>query len=155
MAWTKRELVNKAYGEIGLGAMVINLPAEELQDACERMDQLTEEWGVNIGYSIPSSPSESDLDTSMDLVAVAPRAIYMNLAVEIASKHGKQVSPRTLVQADQSLRRLRSFNNEPPKYQQPRAMPRGAGNKPFGTRTEYFPGPEPTNPSESNDINDD
>ena len=65
MGYTKRQFVTSAFEEIGLADYVFDLQPEQLEAALRRLDSMMAEWnamGIRLGYSMPSSPQDSDLD---------------------------------------------------------------------------------------------
>lgn len=146
MAWTKRQLITQAFEEIGLAAYVFDLTPEQLQSALRRMDSMVGGWnanGVRISYPLPSNPDDSDLDEDSGVPDFANEAIYLGLAVRVASSYGKVVSPETKAFADMAYSNMANQVAIPtPERQLPQTMPRGAGTKPWRTtRNPYFPPP--------------
>lgn len=135
MSWTKRQLVNAAFEEIGLANYVYDLTPEQIHSALIRMDAMIAGWnsnGVRIGYMLPSSPDASQIDVDSGVPDFATEAIYLNLALRIAPGYGKEPSPRTIAQADSAYNNMANQVAIPtPERQFPNAMPRGQGNKPW------------------------
>lgn len=99
MGWSKRQIVEDAFGELALAGYTFDLDPQELQAALRRLDLLMASLaghGINLGYSIGLSPTESDLDQDSGLPLFCVRAVVLMLAREIASSKGKQLSPITL-----------------------------------------------------------
>ena len=144
MSWTKRQFVEQAFEEIGLASYVFDLQAEQLQAALRRLDSMMARWnalGVRIGYPLPSSPEDSDLDTETSVPDAANEAVYTNLAIGIAPTVGKQISPETRSAAGRSYKALLVSNVEIVE-QQVSNLPRGAGAKPYRhTRDEFLDNP--------------
>ena len=60
MSWTKREIVEEAYGELALAGYVFDLDPEEEQAALRKLDTMMAVWdarGVRLGYPLASSPA--------------------------------------------------------------------------------------------------
>lgn len=98
MGWTKRQFITQAFEEIGLAAYVFDLTTEQLQSALRRMDAMVAGWnsnGIRIGYPLPSSPQDSDIDVDTGVPDFANEAIYLGLAVRLAPSFGKTVAPET------------------------------------------------------------
>lgn len=135
MSWTKRQLVLEAFAELGLAADVYDLTPEQLQRALWRMDAMAGGWsanGVRVGYPLPSSPQNSDLDQDSGLPDFAFEAFYLGLAVRLASAYGKTVSPETKMFADMAYGNMANQVAIPtPERQFPHTLPRGAGTKPW------------------------
>ena len=102
MAWTKREFVVAAFGEIGLASYVFDLTPEQLQAALVRLDSMMATWngqGIRLGYPLPSTPGASSLDDATNVPDSANETIFQNLGIRVAPGYGKSVSPDTKVSA--------------------------------------------------------
>jgi hypothetical protein len=134
MGWTKRQFIEQAFDELGLASYVFDLGPEQTQSALRRLDTMMAAWnalGIRLGYPLPSSPQDSDLDEQTDVPDSANEAIYTNLAIKLAPSHGKQVMPDTKATAKESYNTLLSLAAMPTQQQLPGTMPSGAGNKPW------------------------
>lgn len=141
MGWTKRQFVTQAFEEIGLAAYVFDLTPEQLQSALRRLDSMMASWnakGIRLGYPIPSSPDDSDLDEQTNVPDSANETIYTNLGVRLAPSFGKTVSPDLKSIAKAGYDTLMSRAAMPPEQQLPGTMPSGAGNKPWRTYDDPF-----------------
>ena len=140
MAWTKRQLVKKAFGKIGLASYIYDIKPAQLQSAAQDMDAMVGEWetkGVRIKYPFAADPDNIDLDTEVDSPAGSIQALYSNLAVLIASDFGKVVPLELKKLARSSYKNLLLLKPLPQEMQFPSTMPAGAGNKPW--REGYGP----------------
>lgn len=143
MAWTKEDLVNKAYAELALAGYVYDLDPEEMQNAGSSLDSMMALWnglGINLGYPISSDP-KVDLDVDCDLPDMAREPVYMNLAIRLAAGKGKQLMPSTLNIAKQGYDALSIRAAIPSEVQMPGAMPLGSGNKPWRMQNRRFATP--------------
>lgn len=144
--WTKRQLIEQAYAEIGLANYVYDLPDDDLQSSLKRMDTMIAAWdgkGIKIGYLLPNNPSESLLTQDSGVPDWALEAIYTNLAIKIAPSLGKQVLPETKATAVRSLNSMLSkLNEEPLSRYMPSTMPIGAGYKTHNYSPFYEPNPD-------------
>jgi hypothetical protein len=134
MGYTKRQFISAAFEEIGLASYVFDLAPEQLQSALRRLDAMIAAWnalGIRLGYPLPSSPQDSDLDEHTNVPDSSNEAIYTNLAIKLAPSYGKQVMPETKATAKESYNTLLSLAAMPMQQQLPRSMPSGAGNKPW------------------------
>ena len=141
MGWTKRQFVEQALDELGLSPFTYQLTTEQLTSALRRLDTLMAHWnamGLRLGYPLPSSPGDSDLDEQTSVPDRANEAIIANLAMKIAPSYGKQVTQATAVAAKQALNTLFAFFAPAPEMQLPGTMPAGAGNKPWRTYDNPF-----------------
>ena len=127
MGWTKRQFIEQAFDEIGLASYAFDLTPEQMQSALRRLDTL----GIRLGYPLPSSPQDSDLDEQTNVPDSSNEAIYTNLAIKLAPSYGKQVMPDTKATAKESYNTLLSRAAMPVEQQMPSTMPSGAGNKPW------------------------
>jgi hypothetical protein len=87
--------------------------------------------GIRLGYPLPSSPQDSDLDEQTNVPDSSNEAIYTNLGVKLAPSYGKQVMPDTKMTAKETYNTLLSRAAMPIEQQMPGTMPSGAGNKPW------------------------
>lgn len=141
MGWTKRQFVTQAFEEIGLASYVFDLTPEQLQSALRRLDSMMASWnakGIRLGYPIPSSPQNGDLDEETGVPDSANEAIYLNLATRIAPGFGKTVAVETKASAKAAYDTLLSRAAMPPEQQLPGMMPAGAGNKPWRTDDPFL-----------------
>ena len=133
MAYTKRDIVNQAFGEIGMADYVFDLQPEQLNNALRQLDMMMATWngkGIRIGYPLPSSPGGSDLDEVTGVTDMALEAMYLNLAIRISSGYGKTVSPETKAAAKFSYNQLLGRSALPIEMQiGNQTVPSGAGNK--------------------------
>lgn len=134
MSWTKRQFVNRAFEEIGYAEYAYDLQPEQLQAALRRLDAMMATWNsrtIRVGYPLPSSPEESDLDEETNVPDRAFEAIYLNLALRIAPSVGKTVSSDTKAFARQAYQELLKRAAAPEEMQLPGTLPAGQGNKPW------------------------
>jgi len=148
MGWTKGELVDEAFGEIALQGYVFDVGPEAREGGLRRLDAMLAQWnavGIRLGYALPSSPSTSDIDAQSGLPDSAVEAVFMNLAIRIASGHGKVLSQDTRNTAKSGYDTLMSRAAFPPQQQLPNTLPQGAGNKPWRRSDSPFM-PTPVDP---------
>jgi hypothetical protein len=134
MGYSKRQFVSAAFEEIGMAEYVFDLQPEQLQSALNRLDAMMAEWnakGLRLGYSMPSSPQDSDLDEPTFVPDSAWEAIITNLAIRIAPGYGKAVAADTKTTAKAAYNTLLQRAAFPLEQQLPETMPIGQGNKPW------------------------
>ena len=132
VSWTKRQLVEQAHSEIGLGSYAFNLQPAQLQDAMIKMDSMLGNWetsGIYLGYPIPETPLASDLDVDTTVDVRSNEAIYLNLAIKIAPSFGKQIAHETRVNAKQAYNKLLNRATIAPKLKYADGTLAGSGNK--------------------------
>ena len=141
MGYSKRQFVTAAFEEIGLASYVFDLQPDQLQSAVRRLDAMMADWngkGIRLGYPLPGSPQDSDLDEPSNVPDSSNQAIITNLAVRIAPSYGKQVMPETKAVAKESYNTILSRAAMPNEQQFPGTLPAGAGNKPWRTQDNPF-----------------
>lgn len=148
MAWTKGEFVDEAFNECALQGYIFDVGPESRESALRRLDSMMGLWngqGIRLGYPLPSTPSSSDIDADSGVPDHANEAVFMNLALRIASGHGKTLSQDTRNIAKQAYDALMSRAAFPPQQQLPNTLPLGAGNKPWRRNDSPFM-PTPVDP---------
>lgn len=129
---TKLELINAAYGELGLAEYVFDITPEEQTTALNRLDRMMATWdskGIRIGYNLPSSASDSSINDDAGIPDWAEEPLIANLALRLAPTVGKQVALDTRKVAREGYNALLIGNYEIPQMQMPRQMPMGTGNR--------------------------
>lgn len=142
--FTKLQLIEEAFAEIGLGN-AFNVGTEEVQVALRRLDTMMAQWagiGLHLGYLMPTNPGDSSTADASGLPDDANEAVYLNLAVKIAPGYGKTISPDTKASARAGYLALLRKAVQPVEQQMPNTMPRGAGNKPWRATAPFFPTPQ-------------
>lgn len=133
MAYTKRDIVEQAFEEIGLASYVFDLQPQQLDSALRRLDAMMATWnakGIRLGYPLPSSPADSDLDQETGVPDNAIEAMVLNLAVRVAPGFGKTVSPDTKGNAKRAYNEIVANSAMPIEMQLGnQTIPAGAGNK--------------------------
>lgn len=133
MAYTKRELINLAFSEIGMASYVFDLQDDQVTDALKRLDALMATWngrGIRVGYPLPIAFADSTPDEATNVPDRALEAIMLNLAVRIAPGYGKVVSPDTKASAKSAYNQLIVHSAQPIERQMDRySVPAGAGHK--------------------------
>lgn len=143
MGYSKRQYVEAAFEEIGMANYVFDLQPGQPESAMRRLDAMMAEWnakGIRLGYPLPASPQQSDLDEQTYVPDFANQAIITNLAMRIAPGYGKQVMTGTMATAKSSYNTILSQATFPTEKQFPDTLPSGAGNKPW-MYDVFLPGP--------------
>ena len=146
MGWTKRQLIEQAFEEIGYAAYQYDLTPDQLRSGLRRMDSMLATWaatkGINLGYPITNLPQDSDLDTQTNVPAHSNAAIYQNLAILLAPSIGKAIPIELKAAAHSSYNALLSLAAMPNEMQMPGTMPAGAGNKPWNQDRPFLKTPD-------------
>lgn len=140
MSWTKREIINQAFEEIGYASYNFDLDPEQLQSALRKLDSMMAQWnirGIRFGYPLSSTPNVSSLDTDSELPDFAIEAVYQNLAIRIAPSKGKML-PRELKSDAKNAYNTLIMLSAKPVEMQITGLPRGAGNKPWRVSDRPF-----------------
>jgi hypothetical protein len=141
MGWTKREFVVQAFEEIGYTSYIYDAMPEQLQSVLRRLDAMMATWnakGIRIGYPLPSSPNNSDINEQTNVPDAANEAIYLNLAIRIAPMIGKTIQQETKQAAKAAYDALLIKTAHPLQMQYPGTLPAGAGNKPWRNADNPF-----------------
>ena len=140
MGWTKRQIVEQAFEAIGLASYAYDLEPEQLQSTLRKLDAMMAQWnskGIRIGYPLPSSPGQSDLDDEANVTDEAIEAIYTNLALRLTG-FGRTASPDTKQQARACYSALLARYSTPiPQRRQ--MVPAGAGNLAWNRQQNFLP----------------
>lgn len=147
MGYSKRQFVSSAFEEIGLASYAFDLQPEQFESAMRRLDAMMADWngkGIRLGYPLPGSPQDSDLDEQTLVPDSAFEAIICNLAIRLAPSFGRQVMIETKTTGKQAYDVLLQRATFPLEKQLPAQMPSGAGNKPWRydnpyVRRPYYP----------------
>ena len=131
MSYSKKDIINLAFEEIGLAGYIFDLQPEQLQSALSRLDLMMADWsgkGINIGYPISSSRDSNSINEEIIVPDTALEAIYTNLAKKIAPQYGKTLSAESKSSANRSYKNLVRENTTINTMQLDN-LPQGAGNK--------------------------
>lgn len=130
MSFTKRQLVEAAYGELALAAYTFDLSPDEIQAGLQRIESMLRTWlnlTIDTGYVFPVTPAVSDPDDDSGMLDFYEEAVRTNGALRIAPMFGKTVSNETRLAAALAYQAM--LRGRPvPVMQLPRNLPRGAGN---------------------------
>ena len=130
--YTKRQVIEQAFEEIGLASYIFDLTAEQLQSALRRLDLMVASWqamNIQIGYPLPSSLGTSNIDEEIQTSTTNNEALVLNLAVRLAPSYGKSVSPDTKITAKNLYNQLLIQAATPYEQQFVKTLPLGAGYK--------------------------
>jgi len=134
MSYTRRQFVEAAFEEMGMAAYTFDITPQMMESAARRLDAMMATWnarGIRIGFPLPLSPQDTDLDTETGVPDAANEAIIANLAIKLAPSFGKQISPITMSTAKGAYDALQARFITVGTMQFPKNMPAGAGNKPW------------------------
>ncbi len=142
MAYTKRDIINQAFDEIGLAGYVFDLQPQQVESALRRLDAMMATWnakGIRLGYPLPSSVGDSDLDQEANVPDDALEAMHLSLAVRLAPGYGKTVSPDTKAMATSAYKGLLARSAAPIEMQLDNmSVPAGQGNKTWRFYNDAF-----------------
>jgi len=130
--WTKKQIIEQAFEEIGLASYVFDITADQLESALRRLDLMVASWqarNIQIGYPLPASPGNSNIDEEIQTSLNNNEALVLNLAVRLAPAYGKSVSPDTKATAKLLYDQLLIEAAMPYEQQFVRTLPLGAGYK--------------------------
>lgn len=98
MSWTKRQIIEQAFEELGLAAYDFDLQPEQVESARRKLNNMVAGWSsrnIQIGFPLPSGADSDDIDDDTDAPDYVVDAMIYNLAIRIAPSMGKQVSADT------------------------------------------------------------
>jgi P22 tail accessory factor len=97
MAWSKRDIIEQAFSEIGKGGYEFDLQPDVLQSALRQLDAMMATFGGALGAKIGFSGGDGfgDVSQTAGVPDWAVEALYLNLAIRLAPSFGKQVSVDT------------------------------------------------------------
>ena len=70
MSYSKRQIVEQAFEELGLATYVFDMTPDQFDSALKRLDAMIAEWsikGINLGYPITADPENSELASSSNV----------------------------------------------------------------------------------------
>ena len=143
MAWTKRQLIEQAFEEIGYATYVYDLEPQRIEHALYRMDSMVAQWngkGIVLPYPLKSEQG-GDLDDDSGLPDWAYEAVYTKLAIQLASTIGKTVSPELRQTARSAYKALLHRTPLPRERRFPETLPLGQGNRQTIFEETFFPRP--------------
>jgi hypothetical protein len=132
--WTKAQIIDQAFSELARAGYVFDLGAEVREDALRQLDTMMATWsgvGISIGYLLPGSPDDSNIDDDAGIPLTAVEPVYLNLAVKLAAGRGKALTPQTLAAAKSGYNALLGAAVTPTTGQSSGLPLNGAGNKPW------------------------
>lgn len=147
MSWTKRQLIEGAFGELALASYDYDLSPEEMDAGLRRLDTMMATWlglGIQIGYALATNPDDSDLDQDSGIPIYAVEAVYMSLATKIAAGKGKALPPSTLknTKAAYDALILNVAKSQVQEQQLAAGTPLGQGRKPWRNINPYVKTPD-------------
>lgn len=129
---TKGDLLDAAFGDIGLASYVFDLEADEQERALRSMDSymaMLSIKGIRVGYQLSEKPSDSSLNQLSGLPAYAIDAVTKNVALRLAPLYNKMPSQDLRNQAKEAYNALLTAVSTIPSMQNTSILPTGAGNR--------------------------
>lgn len=145
MNYTKKQLIDGAFEELGMASYIFDMTPEEYQSAARRLDGMMSEWsarGVRVGFPASSDPESIDIDSETFLPSGAVETVKTNLAIRIAPSYGKTPSNETKAVAKTGFEVIAGRVAPAGERQYPNTLPMGAGNKYWGWRGVFYPPPQ-------------
>lgn len=135
MSWSKRQIIDAAFEEMALAGYVFDIDPDEKEAALRRLDSMMATWGgpgigIRIGYNATVDPKNSDPDQESGIPDWANEAVYLNLAIRLASGYGKNLPKSTTAPAKAAYDALLgAVYAQIPQVQPMGNLPIGAGYK--------------------------
>src|ERR1019366_2232800 len=105
MGWSKQALVEMAFSKIGLD-YTFDLQPEEIQSGGKNLDAMMAQWddeGILLGYC-SSATDVVDVTVDSGIQDTANLAVFSNLAMQLASDLGRQVSQTLAATAERTYK---------------------------------------------------
>ena len=137
--YSKLDIVNAAFNEIGFADYVFDLDPAQLNRVLIQLDAMMMSWksqGINVGYYQTYTPGESDINADSGLPSTAIEACYLGLAKRIAPSFGKTITQETKSNFNDAWRAMLTNLATDIIYARPGTLIAGAGNR--GTANRVF-----------------
>ena len=141
--FTKWGLIEDAFSVIGLASYVFALQPEDKEAALRIVDRMVASWdeyGISIGWPLPSNSEASQLTDAIDSVSTNVHdAIIYNLAKRLALKYGKTMSDEAKAIAKSTMDFLieKAAIDNRTQMRMPSSLPRGTGNRGYRFVGDY------------------
>lgn len=114
--WSKLDVIQQAFSEIGKASFDFDLQPEDLQSALRQLDAMMATWGGTLGIRIGFSGGDGKGAISADTQVPdwAYEALYLNLALRLCPSYGKTPNPLTIVNAKAAMDAVRARTVQPP-----------------------------------------
>lgn len=133
MAWTKRQIIDRAFSAIGLPYTFDKEP-HEYMTALTTLDTMIASWSITmpLPYPLVNNADTSALDTSSNLPDWALMGVWASLGIAICSDLGKEVPASLLKDANDGKKAIMTaLSVDPPKASSNDSLKfMGAGNQP-------------------------
>ena len=143
MSWTKKQLIEHAFNELGLSSYTYDMVPDQYAIALSKLDAMLAMWtstGMNLMYNL-SDITSADISQNSGLPDWANEAVYLNLALKLAPSYGKIVSNEGKTNARVAYSMFLNKVVTIPQMQYDNFTPLGAGNKNRYNNTIFIPEP--------------
>jgi hypothetical protein len=142
MSWTKKQLIDYAFNELGLSSYTYDMMPEQFEIALNKLDAMLALWnstGINIGYNL-SDINTNNINQDSGLADYMNEAVYLNLAIRLAPSYGKMVAPETKISAKQAYNQTLNKLVKAIPMQRDYFAIAGAGNR-YNRQNLFLPQP--------------
>lgn len=143
MSWTKKQLIDYAFNELGLSSYTYDMMPEQFEIALNKLDAMLALWnstGINIGYNL-TDINTNNINQDSGLADYMNEAVYLNLAIRLAPSFGKMVQPETKINARQAYNQALNKLVKAVPMQRDYFTIAGAGNRSYGRNNMFLPNP--------------
>lgn len=143
MSYTKQQLIDDAFEEIGIASYDYDVSPEEYQSALRKLDRMMGTWaskGISVSYPIPASPENSNLNQESNVPNTMVEGLVANLAKRLAPSFGKTLSQETKDLAKDTYENLARLKSEPAEIPLNTTV-YGAGNRQIAFTNNVFINP--------------
>lgn len=105
MSWTKKQIIEQAFAEIGIASFTFDTTADERENSLRILDTMMAEWTTKgivftpTAYPATVNPGGGDIDAETNAPNDAVAPMYYNLALRLAPGFGKTPSNQTMLDA--------------------------------------------------------
>lgn len=153
MSWTKRQFIERAFAEIGLGKRSYTITPEDFEDALAVFDSMVLNWqarfGFGVGWPVSDNPDDNNIDQDTSVPLPLTQCVWANGAKAIANGLGRTVMPDTNDAAKGGYENMVAFFNKPKGKPLPKGIPYGGGNRQWGRYRIFSPTPIETDPHDN------
>ena len=105
MSWTKKQIIEQAFTEIGIASFTFDTTADERENSLRILDTMMAEWTTRgivftpTAYPATVNPGGGSIDAETNAPNDAVAPMYNNLALRLAPGFGKAPSNQTKLDA--------------------------------------------------------
>lgn len=138
----KSWFVEHGVAELGLAGAVFDMPPEDLQRICERLDAdlaELESIGARVsGWVYGNAPGKANNETDVNIPYALVNLVILTAAIAAAPSIGKNLSSITVAKLNIARKNLLFFGKTIPQMQRNSNMPVGSGNQRIADGVQFY-----------------